>query len=180
MAEEWIAVGSRLPPPQKAVLVLCRGRQIEAWRGWPDNTKNRDPKRLRWMSAATLADVTQLIHRYVTHSLVVLSVLILAVAWAWGLLASVELGLSVAWAVALLSHPILDVLTTGPKTKAQGFGIPLLWPLLSRRWFVRHPVLDTGGLMACRSAKEVWNIIRAELCLLGPVPIAILLLGCLV
>jgi len=44
-----------------------------------------------------------------------------------------------AWSLALFSHPLLDVVTTGPALAEVGWGIPLLWPVSRRRFFLIRP-----------------------------------------
>src|SRR3972149_6001108 len=87
---------------------------------------------------------TRRVHRHATHSLLVLGGLIVVTGWAWSLLpGGVDLSLGLAWSAALLSHPVLDLVTTSPGAAAAGFGIPLLWPVLSRRWTLQPPVFHT-------------------------------------
>jgi membrane-bound metal-dependent hydrolase YbcI (DUF457 family) len=118
------------------------------------------------------------VHRHATHSLLVLGGLVLMAAWAWPLLpGGLEAGIGVAWAAALLSHPLLDLATTGPATAARGFGIALLWPVVSRRWFLRRPLFAAGELTECQSLREAWTALRPEVCLLAPTSMLIILLG---
>ena len=120
------------------------------------------------------------VHRYATHSLLTLGALIFAGALAWSLLpGDVEPGLGLAWAAALLSHPLLDLAGTGPVAAARGFGVALLWPLSSRRWFLRQPVLRTAQLTVCRSTEELCKAIGPELSSLAPVLIILVLLSAL-
>ncbi len=120
------------------------------------------------------------VHRHATHSLLVLGGLILLGAWGWSRLpGDVEPGLGLAWAAALLSHPLLDLAGTGPTVAARGFGIALLWPLNSRRWFLRQPILRTAQLTACRSTEEFCKAIGPELSSLAPVLIILVLLSAL-
>jgi len=120
------------------------------------------------------------VHRHATHSLLVLGSLILVAAWAWTLLpGEVEPGLGLAWAAALLSHPLLDLAGTGPVAAARGFGVALLWPLSSRRWFLRQPVLRTAQLTACRSTEEFCKAMGPELSSLAPALIVLVLLSTL-
>ena len=103
---------------------------------------------------------------------------ILLAAWAWTLLPkAVEPGLGLAWVDALLSHPLLDLVSTGPAAAARGFGVALLWPLNSRRWFLRQPILRTAQLAACRSGKEIWKGIGLEISSLGPACLILVLLS---
>ncbi len=118
------------------------------------------------------------VHRHATHSLLVLGGLILLGAWGWSRLpGDVEPGLGLAWAAALLSHPLLDLVSTGPGTAARGFGVAMLWPLNSRRWFLRQPILRTAQLAACRSGKETWKGIGLEISSLGPACLILVLLS---
>jgi membrane-bound metal-dependent hydrolase YbcI (DUF457 family) len=84
------------------------------------------------------------------------------------------------WCSALVSHPLLDVLTTGPIGAGRGYGIPLWWPLSRRRWFLQRPVLETADFGACRSARDVWEGIRPEIYRLGPVALAVFVLAVVV
>ncbi len=121
---------------------------------------------------------TRRIHRHATHSVLVLGGLILLAAWAWPRLAGgVEPGIGVAWAAALLSHPLLDLVTTGPATAARGAGITLLWPVVSRRWFLQHPLFAAGEFTECRSPVQVWKALLPEVYHLGPASAVIILLG---
>jgi membrane-bound metal-dependent hydrolase YbcI (DUF457 family) len=117
-------------------------------------------------------------HRHATHSILVLAGLILMVARVWPPLpGGVEPGIVVAMAAALLSHPLLDLMCTGPVDAARGAGIALLWPVVSRRWFLRHPLFAGGELMDRRSHAPAWKVLLPEVCLLVPVSMVIVLLG---
>jgi membrane-bound metal-dependent hydrolase YbcI (DUF457 family) len=103
-------------------------------------------------------------HRSGAHSLVVIAAGALAL-WGLGrwLPVSLDGRVLVAWLAALISHPLLDVITTGPGTAARGYGIALLWPLSRRRWFLERPVLDQDtDWVACRTARDVWVGLRPE------------------
>lgn len=118
-------------------------------------------------------------HRQASHSLLVLAGLVLLAAWIWRWLpGGLQLRLCLAWSVALLSHPILDVFTTDSATAARGFGIPLFWPLVAQRWYVRRPIYRPAGLKAyvCLN-KGVWKGLLVEIGLLAPLSIALALLG---
>jgi len=124
---------------------------------------------------------TRRIHRHATHSLFVLGGLILMAAWAWPRLAGgLDSGIGVAWAAALLSHPLLDLVTTGPATAAQGAGIALLWPVMSRRWFLQHPLFAAGEFTECRSRRQAWKALLPEFYFLGPASVVMILLGRLI
>lgn len=117
------------------------------------------------------------LHRRATHSLVTLGLLTLA-AWSLSiLLGGIEPGLGLAWVMALLSHPLLDVVTTGPRVAAKGFGIPLLWPLYSRRWYLQQPIFLTAEFNTYRSARGAGQAILHEIYQFGPVCIGLILLG---
>src|SRR5437016_6184772 len=81
-------------------------------------------------------------HRSASHSLVIISVEILA-GWllARALIPGLSNGVLLAWSAALVSHPLLDVITTGPTLGKIGWGIPLFWPGSRRRFHVTWPVL---------------------------------------
>jgi membrane-bound metal-dependent hydrolase YbcI (DUF457 family) len=110
-------------------------------------------------------------HRNGSHSLVLVGVLAAAV---WIAVRQLAIPLDdrvvLAWAVALASHPVLDVVTTGPTLGKRGYGIGILWPLHGKRWYSRRPVIDQiTDWGACRSMREVWNGLWPEVALLGPV-----------
>ncbi|CAN5586853.1 hypothetical protein BH10CHL1_BH10CHL1_26980 [soil metagenome] len=118
------------------------------------------------------------VHRQATHSLFTLSITIL-VAMTLGRLISVAvpLGYSLAWGVALLSHPLLDVVTTSPSVARAGFGIPLFWPISSRRWFVQHPWFESAPLKAYRSVNTLYKALLPELRLLCPITLVLIVLS---
>lgn len=121
------------------------------------------------------------VHRRATHSLLVLGGLALVVMSAWSLMLGIaNPGLGLAWSAALFSHPLLDVITTGPRDAAGGFGIPLFWPLSSRRWYLASPVYRSIPLAAyLSSAEEVWRGLWTEVSLLGPLSGTLVLFVCL-
>jgi len=81
-----------------------------------------------------------------------------------------------AWTAALLSHLILDVLCAGPVLGRQGHGIPLLWPLTRRRWFVRRPVVPEANLPDRFTPGLIFRACLWELVHLGPTAGALLVL----
>jgi membrane-bound metal-dependent hydrolase YbcI (DUF457 family) len=82
------------------------------------------------------------LHRNATHSLPFAALVIAAgLALMGALRVTPGPGLWGAWVAALLSHDLLDVITTGPTLGRIGWGIPLLWPLSRKRFWVRHPFL---------------------------------------
>jgi membrane-bound metal-dependent hydrolase YbcI (DUF457 family) len=95
-------------------------------------------------------------HRNASHSLLVLGVVVGLLWWLPGFPpAGLDPGVFWAWSAALLTHPILDVLTTGPQSGALGYGIPLGWPVSRKRWFLQRPILETADFGACRSVRDV-------------------------
>ena len=121
-------------------------------------------------------------HRNASHSiLVIVAVGLVAAAVAFGLRMDVDWRVAVCWFVALLSHPLLDVCTTGPTSAAGGWGIAMFWPLSPRRWYLRRPLFDPGdALVRCRSVRCVWQCLRPELLRLGGVCGAVVLMTLLV
>jgi membrane-bound metal-dependent hydrolase YbcI (DUF457 family) len=98
----------------------------------------------------------QQVHRRATHSLPILAALV-AVSW-WALQTlqlSVDWRLMIAWTAALMSHLALDILCTGPVLGALDHGIPLLWPLMSRRWYVGQPILPEVNLLEHASPRTI-------------------------
>lgn len=120
----------------------------------------------------------QRVHRQATHSLPVLASLVIA---SWGALQVLQLPvdwrLIVAWAAALMSHLVLDVLCTGPVLGGRNHGVPFLWPFTSRRWYVRRPLLPEVNLL---EAPSPWTIARyclQELLHLSPTAGVLIFLG---
>lgn len=80
-------------------------------------------------------------HRSVTHSLAfVLAVIVAGVALQRLSGFQVVTGFNLAWIAALVSHPFLDVLTSGPTIGRLGWGIPLFWPFSGQRYWVSRPL----------------------------------------
>ena len=92
--------------------------------------------------AFQLAGLDKRLHRNGTHSLLFGAVVAAGIL---GFMRALEWApapaLVGAWIAALLSHYLLDVITTGPTLGRLGWGIPLLWPLSRTRFWVRHPFL---------------------------------------
>jgi membrane-bound metal-dependent hydrolase YbcI (DUF457 family) len=106
------------------------------------------------------------VHRRATHSLIVLAVLALACVWTSGRFDGfVSPGVALVWSAALLCHPVLDVLTTGPLSARAG--IPLLWPITGRRWYVKCPLVQPPSLDDYRSS-GIWRDLLPELWTFGP------------
>jgi membrane-bound metal-dependent hydrolase YbcI (DUF457 family) len=117
------------------------------------------------------------VHRRASHSLVVLGLLVLVALWAsyrfGGILSP---GLVLAWSVALLSHPIVDVLSTGPKSARAGFSIPLFWPLTSRRWYMQCPLVQSPSLDSY-TPRKIWRALLPEIWFFGPTCVTLIALG---
>jgi membrane-bound metal-dependent hydrolase YbcI (DUF457 family) len=117
-------------------------------------------------------------HRNLSHSLLV-SVGIVAVGWLSTALvgASIDWRMWLAWSAALVSHPLLDVVTSGPTIEERGYGIPLFWPVHGRRWTLKHPIFDTMDFDECHSVRDVWEGILPEVYRLGPPAVGALILS---
>ena len=121
------------------------------------------------------------IHRNASHSLLVIVALVLA---AWFVLPQLSIAvpgtLLSVWTVALLSHPLVDVITCGPVAAGDGYGIALLWPLSRKRWSMERPVLETADFKSCRSVRDVWVGVLPEIVRLGPASAVVLALALLI
>jgi membrane-bound metal-dependent hydrolase YbcI (DUF457 family) len=116
-------------------------------------------------------------HRGATHSLLVLGMVVLvAIGLSLQFDSFVGHDLVAVWSLALLSHPIVDLLATGPQAARKRFGLPLFWPLWSRRWYLRRPPLRPPSLEQYRSG-SIWRLLLPELTLFGPLCIGMVLLG---
>lgn len=116
-------------------------------------------------------------HRGPSHSLLVLGILVLAalgVSWRFGNLGHPDLVL--VWSVALLSHPVVDLMATGPQDSRDGFGLPLFWPLSPRRWYLRHPWIRPPSLEQYKTGAFL-RLLLPELFTFGPACIGLILLG---
>ena len=115
-------------------------------------------------------------HRNASHSIIVLATMI---GGAWflfqALLPGLSGGLFWSWSASLLTHPILDVVTTGPKLAKHGYGIGLFWPL-PRRLSVSRPLVRSPELEKCNSLRELVILLTPEVLTIGP-PAALVLLG---
>ena len=108
-------------------------------------------------------------HRNASHGLLVLGVAVAALWWLPGFPpAGLDPRVFWAWSAALFTHPILDVLTTGPRGGARGYGIPLAWPVSRKRWFLRRPILEMADFGACRSVRAVLVGVAPEMTRLVP------------
>jgi membrane-bound metal-dependent hydrolase YbcI (DUF457 family) len=119
------------------------------------------------------------VHRKASHSLLVLATIVLFVAGLSPRLNLVGRDLVVVWSLALLSHPIVDLVATGPQAAYKGFGLPLFWPLWSRRWYLHRPLVRPPTLEQYRSG-AIWRLLLPELTLFGPACLGMVLLGGLI
>ena len=117
-------------------------------------------------------------HRKASHSILILVPLV-GLCWVGNraLESSLEWQLLVAWTAALLSHLLVDVLTTGPVLGRQGHGIPLLWPWTERRWFVRALMFPEASLLEEMTPALLVRTCWWELVHLGPAAATFLVLG---
>ncbi|MBI4500881.1 MAG: metal-dependent hydrolase [Gemmatimonadetes bacterium] len=81
-------------------------------------------------------------HRNASHSLFLIGAAI-ALGFVIARHAAPEftMGVLLAWTASLISHPLLDVFTTGPTLGKIGWGIPLFWPVSRRRFFVTRSIV---------------------------------------
>jgi membrane-bound metal-dependent hydrolase YbcI (DUF457 family) len=113
---------------------------------------------------------TRRYHRGPSHSLLVIGALVACVLLVWRGGGMALDGRSVtAWSAALLTHPVLDLLATGPRSGRRGAGVALFWPLSRRRRYLRHPLFEQDGRwLRCRSPRCLLGLLRSELIWLGP------------
>lgn len=116
-------------------------------------------------------------HRNATHSLLVAAGLILAGSAVLGWLqVALTPGLLVAWATALVSHPLLDVCTTGPTLGRSGWGIPLLWPMSRRRFYLERPLL-VSDRPESRSLRDLLREAREDAARIVPMAVVIIVIA---
>lgn len=107
-------------------------------------------------------------HRNATHSLFFVALVIVAGITVLRMLhAEPGLGVQLAWIAALLSHLLLDVLTTGPTLGRLGWGIPLLWPASLRRFHVGRP-LFVGDRVESHTLADTLREMREDLTRIVP------------
>lgn len=120
-------------------------------------------------------------HRNATHSLL-FAAAVIAAALALVALCRIRLAptpsasLWGAWIAALLSHYVLDVITTGPTLGRLGWGIPLFWPLSRRRFWVRHPFL-VGDRTESQTFRDTLREMREDLTRLVPPCLVVIVLA---
>ena len=120
---------------------------------------------------------TRRVHRQATHALPILATLVALAAWVeWQLSPLLDPRVVAAWSVALISHPLLDLITTSSVAAQNGFGIPIFWPLSSKRWAVRQDIFQTPGLRGYRSPGRTLKAVVREVAILGTV-VVLLILG---
>jgi membrane-bound metal-dependent hydrolase YbcI (DUF457 family) len=116
-------------------------------------------------------------HRGPSHSWLVLGVLVLAaLGLSWRLESLVHPDQVLVWSVALLSHPLVDLLATGPRAGRKGFGLPLFWPLWPRRWYLRRPLVHPPSLEQYKTG-AFWRLLLPEVLTFGPACIGFILLA---
>jgi membrane-bound metal-dependent hydrolase YbcI (DUF457 family) len=126
--------------------------------------------------AFPLLGLSKRLHRNATHSLLFAALVTIAglsaIRW---LDVTVPPGALVAWIVALLSHLLLDVLTTGPTLGRLGWGIPLLWPFTKRRFYARRPWM-VGDRTESHGLSDTLREMREDLVRIVPPCAAVVLL----
>jgi membrane-bound metal-dependent hydrolase YbcI (DUF457 family) len=117
------------------------------------------------------------VHRRATHSLFVLSALAVGVLWASFWPGSpVDTSTAWVWAVSLLAHPLVDTLITNNEEGRKNWGIPLFWPLSSRRFCLPRPLVPSPRLESYTSLSLLRGLL-AEVALFGPACLTLVLLG---
>lgn len=134
-------------PVGHVALGLAAAAVVARATGTPDSTA-------LWLGAAVASGIPDLdvafplvglskrYHRNATHSLLFAAAVIMAgLAVLRALEPDLARGVVLGWIAALLSHLLLDVVTTGPTLGRLGWGIPLLWPVSRKRFYVSRPFL---------------------------------------
>lgn len=142
-----------------------------------------------WLGAAVACGIPDLdvvfpllgrskrLHRNATHSLLFAGLVIAAGLALMGALdVTPAAGVRAVWIAALLSHYLLDVITTGPTLGKLGWGIPLLWPLSKRRFSVSRPFL-VGDRTESETIFDTLREMRGDLVRLVPPCVAAFLLA---
>lgn len=127
--------------------------------------------------AFQLVGLDKHLHRSGTHSLLFAAAVIAGTLALMGALGVAPApALAGAWIAALLSHYLLDVITTGPTLGRMGWGIPLLWPLCRKRFWVRHPFL-VGDRTESQTYHDTLREMREDLVRLVPPCVVVMLLA---
>jgi membrane-bound metal-dependent hydrolase YbcI (DUF457 family) len=117
------------------------------------------------------------VHRQGTHSLIVLALLAGLALWVstWP---GVPLDTPTVWvwAVALLAHPLTDALVTRIESGRANLGLPLFWPLSSRRYCLPRPLIQPVSLESYTSLSGL-RALLSEIALFGSTCLTLVLLG---
>lgn len=117
------------------------------------------------------------LHRNATHSLPFAALVVATGIGAMRALGAMPAaGVLWAWVAALLSHYLLDVITTGPTLGRLGWGIPLLWPFSRRRFWAARPFL-VGDRNESETYHDTLREMREDLVRLVPVCLVVILLA---
>jgi membrane-bound metal-dependent hydrolase YbcI (DUF457 family) len=117
------------------------------------------------------------VHRRATHSLFVLSALAALVLWASSWPGTpFDTPTVWVWAIALLAHPLVDTLITKNEDGRDDWGIPLFWPLSSRRFCLPRPLVRSPT-MASYASLSLLRDLWPEIALFGPTCLTLVLLG---
>lgn len=129
------------------------------------------------MIAVWLGCEPERVHRRATHSLIVLSALAALVLFAASLpQAPFEPPTVWTWAIALLAHPLVDTLITKNEEGRNDWGIPLFWPLWSRRFCLPRPLVRSPDVESYASVALLRDLLP-EIALFGSTCLTLVLLG---
>ena len=116
-------------------------------------------------------------HRGPSHSFLVLGILVLiALVLSLPFESPVQLDLVLVWSIVLLSHPVIDLMATGPRASRKGLGLPLFWPVYPYRWYLRRPLLHPPSFAQYKSG-AFWRLLLPEVLTFGPACLGLILLG---
>jgi membrane-bound metal-dependent hydrolase YbcI (DUF457 family) len=116
-------------------------------------------------------------HRGPSHSFLVLGLVALfALCLSLHLERLLPMDLVFVWSLVLFSHPVVDLMATGPQAAQNGFGLPLLWPLSTHRWYLHSPLVHPPSLEQYKSGK-IWRHLLPEVFTFGPACLGFILLG---
>jgi membrane-bound metal-dependent hydrolase YbcI (DUF457 family) len=129
------------------------------------------------MIAVVLGRELERVHRRATHSLVVLLFFACLATWAaYRYAGPLPPQWVLTWSVALLAHPLVDLVTTGPPEVYGGHGPCLFWPLSKRRLYVSRPPVRPPSLEQYASG-QAWRRLWSEFCLFGTACATLIVLG---